>query len=323
MPTTEAHPGIGHPIPVVAVDGGNSRSGTLATPKGPITWTQSSDGTIHAEGGGQKLTVTGNTKTDGSWRSRAVYARASGTAYLTMDSVGEAAEHNVALTFSAGSYQLTLTVADIDARVTFGSATLSGVWNGAAVRWTGHADLTSNPLVNRPIAGWPPGAFSTELRDAAFFAPLGKALSRTRVAPPTSGGTPHGAGSGTHHAYSAVGVFGRAGAWCLGGAYAASGSAPETLGGAMLLGCAAGAGASLLGDLITWIDDDSSSGPIVDPPVIDLPPDPEPTGPETQTQPDDPPPPPSGGGGDYGGGEPGGGAGGGKPDDDKPPHEQD
>ena len=66
---------------------------------------------------------------------------------------------------------------------------------------------------------------------------------------------------------------------------------------------------------LNTIDDDGT----IDVPIIDIPPDPEPIGPVTQTAPDDPPPPPpdgggsggDGGGGDGGGGDGGGGGGGG------------
>ena len=44
-------------------------------------------------------------------------------------------------------------VQGIDAGVTSCTATLSGTWNGAAVHWGGHVDLTSNPFVVQQIAG--------------------------------------------------------------------------------------------------------------------------------------------------------------------------
>lgn len=268
-----------------------------------------------------------------------------------MESVGKVAERKVEFTLSAGSSRLTLMVVDINARVTSGTAILSGAWNGAVVDWTGPADLTSNPLVSRPIAGWPAGAFATELREAAFFDPLGNALAETVVAPPPattgSGGIIESAGN----------VLGHAGAWCAGGAVAgattgAFGGPPGSLGGA-LAGCAGGTVGALLSDLSDWLQD---TGPTAEPPPPPDPPiDPEPIdlGPETQTQPDDPPPPPDGGdgsgsqsatgsddtggvgdGGDGGaggaggegdggdGGGSGGGGGGGGVSDDKPPLNQ-
>jgi uncharacterized membrane protein YgcG len=277
------------------------KSGTLTTPRGPITWTQSSDGSIEAEGGGQKVTASGHDESDGSWQKHAEYAETGEASYLTMKSVGEVAEHKVEFTLSSGASRLTLMVADIDARVTSGTAILSGTWNGAAVHWTGHADLTSNPLVSRPIAGWPAGAFATELPKAAFFAPLGDALARTVISPPPAT-TSRG---GLHHMESTAGVLGRAGAWCVGGAIMGAKASPPTV----LLGCAVGGASSLVADLVTWLDDDGPTGE--PPPPIDFPPtDPEPIGPVTDTQPDDPPPPESGDGGGSGGGEGEGGDGG-------------
>jgi hypothetical protein len=287
-----------------AVEGGGSQSGTLMTPHGSITWTRASDGSLAAEGGGQKLAANGHDESDGSWQKHATYARTSKAPYLSMESVGKVAEHNVEFTLSAGSSRLTLTVANIDVLVTSGTATLSGTWKGVAVHWTGHVDLTSNPLVGRPIAGWPTSAFAAELEETAFFAPLGNALARKLSPVPVGTGGGTHAGGGTHQIESAKGVLGRAGAWCAGGALAAAGAGPETLGGAVVLGCAGGVVASLLNDLVTWADED---GPQVDPlPPIDLPDDPEPTGPVTQTQPDDDPPPApddTGGGGGGGGGK--------------------
>ena len=287
--------------PVAAPTSG--KSGTLTTSQGPITWTQSSDGTIAAEGGGQTLTASGQAGSDGSWQKHAAYARTGAAPYLTMESVGDVAGRKVAFTLGAGSSQLTLTVATIDARATSGTATLSGSWNGAAVNWTSPVNLNSNPFVTRPIAGWPAGAFANELQQAALFSPVGTALAPT-LAPPPRVTT----GSGvTLHRDSPGGVISRAGAWCMGGAIAGSNAGPETWGTSVLLGCAGGVVASLANDLATWLDDDDSVTPTV--PVIDLPLPPEPTGPVTQTQPDDPPPPAPGGGTDTG--DDGGGGGGG------------
>ena len=144
-------------------------------------------------------------------------------------------------------------------RVTSGIATLSGTWNGAAVHWTGHVDLTSNPLATRPIAGWPAGAFATELRQAAFFAPLGNALARSIVRAPIPVGAPPSAtvgSQGVHHMDSAGGVLGRAGAWCVGGAIGGASAVPESGPLGPILGCAGGAVGSLLGDLVSYLDDD-------------------------------------------------------------------
>jgi hypothetical protein len=305
------------PRPPVAIF---ENHGTLTTPNGPINWTMSSNGTLEAEGGGQKVTATGNNASDGSFQKHADYARTGQPPYLTMDLDCEAAERKAQFRLIAGSSQLTLAVSNIDARVTSGTATLSGTWHGAPVHWTGPADLTSNPLVSRPTVGWPKGAFTTELSATRFFAPLGKALAQMVTAPPTAT-----TGNEGVHMESASGVVGRAAAWCIGGAIAGASGDAVTFGGASVLGCAGGVAASLLNDLVTWADS-NDDGPIIEPPVIDPPPpDPEPTGPDTQTQPDDPPPPPpsgDGGGGDYGGGEASGGAGGGKPDDKRPPSEE-
>jgi hypothetical protein len=306
----------------VAVPGASPTGGTIATPNGPITWTQSSDGTINAEGGGQILTASGRNESDGSFQKQANYARTGQEPYLTMDLVGEA-RHQVGCTFSAGSSRLTLTVANIDANETSGTATLSGMWNGGAVNWTVHADLTTNPLVSRPIRGWPAGAFATELKETAFFAPLEFIFAQT-IARSRSSTT--GSSGGSRHIEDApLGVAGRAVGWCVGGVIAGSGGGIAGI----LLGCAGGVTGSLLNDLVSWMFHDI---PIDMPPNPDPPMDPEPTGPVTQTQPDDPPPPPdgggSGGGGGGGGGDGGdagggaGGGGGGPDDDSKPTHKK-
>jgi hypothetical protein len=287
------------------------KSGTFTTPQGPITWTQASDGTINAEGGGQKFTSSGQNESDGSWQKHADYARTGQAPYLTMEWVGKEAEHQVEFTLSAGSSHLTLTVSNIDARVTSGTATLSGTWIGAAVNWTGHVDLTSNPFVGRPIAGWPAGAFAPELRSAAFFAPLGNDFARKIVVqPPATTGS-----GGKEHIDSVGGVLGKAGAWCVGGAIAGAGLAPVTLGTASLLGCAGGATGSLLDSLISYID--------TDPPTQDPVPNPGDGAPLSPPQTSDPQTTltqqdsnePGGQGGDGSGG-------GGDGQDDKPTHEE-
>jgi hypothetical protein len=112
------------------------------------------------------------------------------------------------------------------------------------------------------------------------------------------------------------------------GAGAAVGAAatlgPQASAGGIFVAGIAGAEASLCSD---WVDGWDSDVHVDPPPFPDIPVDPPPTGPVTQTQPDDPPPPPDGGGGGGGGdgGDAGGGAGGGDggPDDKKPTHEED
>jgi len=140
----EHHGGVvaDHPHPVSAV---GVTSGTLTTPRGPITWTAAENGTVHAEGGGQQLTSTGRSETNGSWHQHQVVARDHGAVYLTIDSVVDATSRKVAVTLQAGTSHLTLAVSGIDARVTSGTAHVSGAVRGSAVHWTGRVDLTSNP----------------------------------------------------------------------------------------------------------------------------------------------------------------------------------
>jgi hypothetical protein len=300
-------PGLVHSS-TVGVAGASPTGGTITTPNGPITWTQSTDGTINAEGGGQKLLASGQNQSDGSFQKHATYARTGQAPYLTMDLVRDVAQHKAALTLTAGSSanapaaarvtsgttrgtridqpivdaatsRLTVTVTNIDAHETSGTATLSGRWNGVAVNWTGQANLTSNPLTHR-IAGWPAGAFTTQVKQTQFFAPLEILFVRAVV---SRAPTPHGGGSGSgglHIEDDTAGQEGRAVAWCVGGIVANAGSGP--LG--MILGCAGGAGASLLSDLASWLWPNIPDEPTPNP---DLPlPDPyEP--PDTQTQPDD------------------------------------
>jgi hypothetical protein len=262
---------------------------TLSTPQGSIIWSKSPDGTIQAEGGGQKVIVSAQYETDGSGHSQADYSPTGSAPYLSSDLVWNVSSRQVAFTLKAGSSQLTLTVANIDALVKSGTATLSGTWNGTAVHWTAQADLTSNPLVSRPIAGWPAGAFASELQKAAFFAPLGNALGRNNVA--QRNGTT--GSDGTHHVLSVGGVFGRAGAWCEWGAMGGAVVGPETLGTSLLVGCAAGAGGSFFGDFETWVfDRDPSPTPPVWSNPPDLPPDYPPQGSSQTVSQDDPPPPP-------------------------------
>ena len=322
--------GVKHGPGIVGRGGGASaggikvvKDGTLETSGGPITWTLAANGTLNAEGGGQKLTITGTDESDGSWQRHSVFSRVGADPYLTIHAAIANAARSAGTTLEAGQSQLTLAITHIDAAVTSGTATVSGTLAGAAVNGTGPVDLTSNPLAGRAVPEWPQGAFKVELQETAFFAPLAKTLApQTTAAPP-----PVKATTGTRgglHIESAGGVIGRAGAWCLGGAIAGSGAGPETFGASILLGCTGGATASILNDFVSWLDE-----PVPDPeplPIIDLPLDPPDSGPSTQTQPDDPPPPPlsdppdSGPGGDpSGSGDIGGGGGGSKPPEDGGP----
>jgi hypothetical protein len=171
------------------------------------------------------------------------------------------------------------------------------------VNWTGHVDLTKNPLIGTPIPGWPHGAFASDITTTAFFAPLGKILMDPTVTPP-----PTGSGHGGQQK-SVGGWIGRGLCWGVGGVIGAAGTMSEAIPnpfGLMIAG-AAGAGASVCSD---WVSEWDSEVPDSQPPNPDIPTDPGPTGPSTQTQPDDPPPPPDGGGG-------------GKPDqDNKQQHEE-
>jgi hypothetical protein len=89
------------------------------------------------------------------------------------------------------------------------------------------------------------------------------------------------------HPDGAGGVIGRALGWCAGGAIAGSPAGPEGAG----AGCAGGAIASLLNDLVTYIDQDPVQP---DPaPPIDIPPSTDEPWPDQNTSPDDPPPAPS------------------------------
>jgi hypothetical protein len=280
-----------------------AKSGTLETSAGPITWTREKDGTLNAEGGGQNLTVTGTGESDGSWQSHSVFSRGGADPYLTMHAAIKNTERSAGTTLEAGQSRLTLAIPHIGFTLTTETATVSGTLAGSAVNWTGPVDLTSNPLIAGAVPGWPQGAFAAEQQEAAFFIPLAKALTpQTTGAHPGGGAT--GAGGG-HVAEGAFGGVGRAGAWCVGGAIAGSAAGPETLGLSMLAGCSGGATASLLNDLVTYLDEpDVEQDPL---PVVDFPDDPIDTGPSTQTQPDDAPPD-----------SPGGGSGGWKPDDDGP-----
>lgn len=294
------------------------RNSTLTTPLGPINWNQSSDGTIRAQGGGQTLTITHQNGSDGSWQSHSYYARTGSPSYLTMDLICDVAGHTVEFTIKAGSSQLTLAIAGIDAQATSGTATLSGTWNGAAVHWTGHADLTTNPLVTHPIAGWPKGAFASELQQAAFFNPLGNSLAGTMVAAQKATTGTGGRFHKDDKSSSGIGVAARAAAWCGGAALAASETGPGAL-----LACAGGAGASVLSDLFSWIFSDPPTQPVTPTPIV-APPVSDP--PVSDPPVDDPPvggPVCVPGDGLDGEGEGGGGGGRSPIIDQKPPQEED
>jgi hypothetical protein len=223
---------------------GPQKKGTLTTLQGPISWTQSSDGTIEAQGGGQTAIINEHDGSGGSWQSHAEYSRTGQAVYLSMDLVCDAAARTAEFKLSAGPSQLTLTIANIDALVRSGNAALSGSWNGAAVHWAGPADLTSNSLKTRPIAGWPAGAFASELNQAAFFSTFTGAFAMSVAASPRA----------TAVIKTPGGVIGRAGAWCVGGAIAASGASIGTLGISLALGCAGGLAASLTNDLVSYLE---------------------------------------------------------------------
>ena len=143
-----------------------------------------------------------------------------------MDLMGDSAQ--VAVTFEAGSSQLTLTISAMDPQKRGGTATLSGVWKGVAVQWTGFADLTSNPFVTRPISGWPAGAFASELNQAGIFAPLGTLLGKGKGGPipvTTRNGVPLHVLI-TEDGSTDRGDAGRAVAWCVGGAFAGAWGGP-------------------------------------------------------------------------------------------------
>ncbi len=317
---------------------GTPTKGTVTTPQGTITWEKSADGTVIAVGSnGQKFTSSGHVESDGSWAQQANYAITGQTSYLSLGFTGTVATGTVQSLISAGASRLTLTVSNINAAGTSGTATLSGTWNGTVVKWTGPLDLTANPFVSHPIAGWPAGAFATELQSAAFFAPLGNVLAQPVVAPATV--APHNLAPSPPPPPSPSDVVTEAGAACLGAMLGSLPAGPETFGISLALACAGGVIAVALPKLLTWVNQDPDPEPDPNnPPVLDPPDDPDPTDPGTGTDPDDPPPSSSGGSGDGdgdgdgegdgdgdgdgdGGGD--GGGGGGGHGIDKPPTEED
>jgi hypothetical protein len=268
----------------------NLQPNTISTPQGPIKWTQGSDGAINAEGGGQTLIASGHSNADGSWQSSAVYTQTSQSPYLTMRLAASPAGPEASVALVSGASQLTLTVSGINALATSGTATLSGSWNGAPANWTGHADLTTNPLATNPIAGWPKGAFASQLQTAAFFAPLGNQLARQIAAESAKieiGKSPGGglATGGLIRKTTATGVIGRAVSWCIGSAIGAmvTGTGEATFGIGAVLACVGGASASVASDAVTAMADDNDV-PIDPPPDPNPPPDPDPTDDGTATQ---------------------------------------
>jgi hypothetical protein len=241
-------PGVVVNPPIIAPPPGVATSNTLATSLGPISWTQSSDGTLHASGGGQTLLVNGQENSDGSMQSHVEYALAGSSPYLTLDLVSSITQPSVQYTLSAGTSSLTLALTNIDTQATSGTATLSGTWNGATVQWTGQADLSANPLANQPV-GWPAGAFAEQIQKAGFFTPLTRMLCQKIAAKPTTYSFSPGEGMAT----KALG-------WCVGGALAGLPGAGESFGLTSVAGCVGGVGASIVDSLISR--DTSPSGPI-------------------------------------------------------------
>lgn len=265
---------------------------TLNTAHGAISWTQASDGTITAICGGQTLVVSKVTNADGSWQSTATYAKTGNAPYLTSAVSGSSTNNNASASFSSGSTQLVLTLSNVNASVTSGTATVSGTVKETAIHWTTTVDLTINPLVRNPITGWPKGVFANQLQAAALFSPLGnqflqqvhetsgtgithgvlanEAGTTLKADAPTPDGAPR-----KETTPSAGGVIGRAVSWCAGGAMAALPADSWTLGGASAAACVGGASASLLSDLATYIFD-SPDVPVDPPPNFDIPTDPDP-----------------------------------------------
>ena len=283
------------PVPVAApqqVVAAGTTNGSMDTAAGPIVWS-TDNGMLTATGGGMRYTATSATDPDGTEHDRAVFAGTFGVTYLTIESAVRNADRSVSVTLQAGDGELTVAVTGIDARMTAGTATVTGTYAAAPVAWTGPVDLTSNPFTGTALPGWPHGAFAAELERAAYFAPLMESLASSAGSTPSrgGGGGTHPAGGGRFQQRSVTGVVGRATAWCLGGAIAASGASPATLPASMALGCIGGALASGMNDLVSWMDEDHTveQVPI---PVFDIPTDPEPIGPIVVTVPDDPPPPP-------------------------------
>jgi hypothetical protein len=337
---------VGRAVGGVAVQApGAPRSGTVATPEGPISWSLQPDGTLSADGGGQQLRSTVSKQTDGALHGRLTFSQANQNPYLTIQSVVDEAHRAAAITVGSGQSTLTLTISDIDPSGSSATATVSGSLAAASespaaakssassqsqappvaqtVEWTGHVDLTANPLSGKLIPGWPPNAFSSELKTAAFFVPLAKAVSWPSGATPGQGG-----GHETAFDHSTTGSTVKG---LIVGAAAALGV--FATGGGLLAAVVVG---GLGFDATVWSDviDDWDSEVEAEPPVIDLPPDSEPTGPSTSVSQEDPP---SGGqdpgstgqegsgdGGDVGGDSGGDSGGGGATlSDDQTGHKQD
>jgi Pretoxin HINT domain len=284
---------------------GSPTSSVISTPEGPITWFRATDGSVHAQGGGQTFTSTYTEQPGGSWQSSAVYSKSvppvvpgtqitsTGTSvYFVTELAVNVDAGSVETSLIVGFSRVTLAITDIDAGGTSGTATVSGILAGVTVNWTGPVDLTSNPFVGQPVPGWPKGAFSAEIQEAAFFAPVAEATAHTAA---SAGAVTRGVAGGVHAedkgvVNSGIGVLGRAGAWCLGGAIAgsigamASGpAAPVDAGPAIVGGCIGGATASILADLSDWLNQPDVPFTV---PTITVPMDPEPTDPTTQTSTD-------------------------------------
>ena len=307
-PAVQLEPGT------VFAEFGPVESGSYLVGGVQMSWSRAQDGTLSAHGGGQEYVGRTVVDADGTEHRTATFAMSGQAPYMSMELTSRSSQRSVETTCMAGASHLTLAITGIDLGVTSGAATVTGSVGGVAISWTGSVDLTSNPFIGNPVPGWPPDAFATEFNRASVFGPVAGAVTQPRAGTgPLTGHPPQG-GPGHVHPMSAAGVFERAGAWCVGGAYAGKSAGPE----GMVAGCIGGAVASIASDLFTWIDE---GGGTVEPepvPVIDLPPDPDPIGPTTETQHDDPPPPADGE--SAGGVSDAGGAGGGKPiaDDDDP-----
>ena len=222
------------PVPVAAppqVVAAAPTDGTIATPAGPIVWSKD-NGMLTATGGGMVYTATTAIDQDGTERDRAIFSGTFGVTYLTIESAVRNADRSVSVTLLAGDGELTVAVTGIDARVTAGTATVTGTYAATPVAWTGPVDLTSNPFTGTALAGWPHGAFAAELERAAYFVPLMESIAAPAGSTPPrgGGGGSHPGGGGRFQQRSVTGVVGRASAWCLGGMIAAAGSAPATLG---------------------------------------------------------------------------------------------
>lgn len=309
-----------------------AQNGTINTSAGPISWSRAVDGTVTASGNGQQLTMTGSQANDGSSQNSLVFSRSGQSPYLTMQAVVQQTQNTATLTVTAGQSHLTLALTGFNRSYSSATAKVTGSLAGSAatvgapiarrvgpgtiaqnINWTGTVDLTKNPLMGNLIPGWPQQAFASELKEAAFFGPLGKALLQRSATQPHAGATGGGSGGrGGLQQKSLIGSIVKA-VICGGIGVLAAGAT----GGASLELVAwglAGADASLVSDDVTLWEQQRQGPPDEPPPNPDLPLPPDDSGPSTQVSHEDPPP------GDGGSGD---GGGGGNPDDDKPQHEED